>query len=200
MEASDAEAETHGVVSKYSGVFEVNSANARDFLDAGAILLEFYAPWCSHCNNFKPAYHEVAADLTKNDAFRVGMCDITANAAMSGRFDVREIPALFMYKHGELYKYSGPFHASAVKSWANNEYANTAPMSLYLSPLGPIGNLKGLLIHGGVSLTQFVPNLSEILGIPEYFSIILIASGLGLSILACTFIGVFVSVNHEKED
>ena len=196
----EATTETAGAISKYSGVFEVTSANAREFLDADAILLEFYAPWCGHCSNFKPAYQEVAAELTKNNAFRVGMCDITANAAMSGRFDVREIPALYLYKRGELYKYSGPFHASAIKTWAVKEFTNNAPIPMYLSPLGPLGNLKGLLIHGGVSLTQFVPNLSETLGIPEYLSIILIASGLGLSILACTFVGVFVSVSHEKED
>ena len=146
---------------QYRGkVFEVTSSNAYDFLSplsGQGILLEFYAPWCGHCNNFRSAYEDVAAELTKKSKFRVGACDITANAAMTGRFDIREIPALYLYTNGELYKYSGPFHASAVKTWATKEYTNSAPLPTLQSPLGPFGKLKGLLIHAGVILTDFVP-------------------------------------------
>ena len=190
--------------SQYTGkVFEVTSTNAYDFFnpmpDQG-ILIEFYAPWCEHCKNFRPAYEDVAVELTKQSKFRVGACDITANAAMTGRFDIKEIPVLYLYSGGELYKYSGPFHASAVKIWASKEFKNTAPLPAFQSPLGPLGRFKGLLIHAGVTLTDLVPRLAGYLRLPEYMSAILIACFLGLSILSCTFLGVFVSISHEKDD
>ena len=189
---------------KYKGkVFEVTSQNAFEFLstqDQQGILLEFYAPWCGHCQKFKSAYNDVAAELTNKGDFRVGACDITANAAMSGRFDVREIPALYLYRKGELYKYSGPFHATAVKKWATKDYVNNMPLPFWQSPLGPFGKIKGLLIHIGVVLTEFVPRFAEYFGLSTNAGAVVVAGLLGLSILSCTFVGVFFSVSHEKED
>jgi thiol-disulfide isomerase/thioredoxin len=190
---------------EYAGkVFEITAKNARDFLtpaqDNQGILIEFFAPWCAHCSTFKPSYEDVAAELTKNGNFRVGACDITKNPAMSGRFDIKEIPVVYMYKNGELYKYGSAFHSSAVKSWARNDHIKTTPISYWTSPLGPFGNLKGFLIHSGVVLIESVPKVSNYLNIPEYVGGAIIAVFLGMSILGCTFIGVYLSVNHEKQD
>ena len=190
---------------EYKGkVFEVNSRNALHFLSpqekTQGILLEFYAPWCGACANFRAAYHEVAEELTLAGQYRVGACDIVENAAMAGRFDVNEIPALYLYKDGNLHKYAGAVYSTAVKNWATTEYASTKPLPYLMSPLGPFGRLKGLLIHTGTLLVDVVPRVSAYFGLPDYMGAVGVAVLLGLSILACTFLGVFVSVSHAKQD
>jgi len=164
------------------------------------IIIEFYAPWCGHCQTFRPAFDEIAAELGSKDEFRFGACDITVNGAMSGRFDVQEIPTLYMLRGGDLYKFPGPFQATALKVWILRGYKDHAPLPFWASPLGPFGQMKGLLIHIGVTLVEFVPKLTEKLGLPDYMGVILVASALGMSILACTFISVYISVSHAKQD
>ncbi len=189
----------------YSGKLnEVTSGNALNFLrpisKQQSIIIEFYAPWCGHCQQFRPVYEEIAKELSKDGEYRFGACDITQNGAMSGRFDIREIPALYLYKGGELFKYSGPFNAHAVKVWAKTDYKSLSPLPFWTSPLGPFGKLKGLFIHIGVKLVEFVPKLASRLGLPDYMGVVLIACALGLSILGCTFLSVYVNISHAKRD
>jgi hypothetical protein len=119
---------------------------------------------------------------------------------MAGRFDVNEIPALYLYKDGNLHKYAGAFYSTAVKNWATTEYTSTKPLPYLMSPLGPFGRLKGLLIHTGTLLVDFVPRASAYFGLPDYMGAVGVALLLGLLILSCTFLGVFVSVSHAKQD
>lgn len=188
----------------FKKVFEVESKNALYFLTpqekSQGILIEFYAPWCGHCQNFKGSLLEIAEELTKGGKYRVGACDIVENAAMAGRFDVHEIPALFLYKNNQLYKYSGPFYATAVKNWAISEHSTVPPINYWLSPLGPFGKLKGILIHVGILIIDIVPKISHTLGMPDFVGAVVVSIILGMSILACTFIGVFIGISHVKND
>ena len=39
-------------------------------------MIEFYAPWCGHCQQFKPEYEKIAAELVEHD-IRIAKVDIT---------------------------------------------------------------------------------------------------------------------------
>ena len=39
-------------------------------------MIEFYAPWCGHCQQFKPEYEKIAAEMVEHD-IRVAKVDIT---------------------------------------------------------------------------------------------------------------------------
>ncbi|KAJ1390171.1 hypothetical protein B484DRAFT_340994, partial [Ochromonadaceae sp. CCMP2298] len=45
------------------------------------LLLEFYAPWCSHCKTFEPSYKIVATKLAPH-GFTTARVDIEANPAI----------------------------------------------------------------------------------------------------------------------
>jgi len=39
-------------------------------------MIEFYAPWCGHCQQFKPEYENIAAEMVEHD-IRIAKVDIT---------------------------------------------------------------------------------------------------------------------------
>jgi protein disulfide-isomerase A6 len=50
---------------KYSRVENLNDANFKaKVLDSDEMwIVEFYAPWCGHCQQFKPSYEKAAKTL-----------------------------------------------------------------------------------------------------------------------------------------
>ena len=46
-----------------SKIVEVDGKNFLDFFSGKRLLVEFYAPWCGHCNRFAAIYDEIAAEL-----------------------------------------------------------------------------------------------------------------------------------------
>ena len=39
-------------------------------------MIEFYAPWCGQCQQFKPEYEKIAAEMVEHD-IRIAKVDIT---------------------------------------------------------------------------------------------------------------------------
>ena len=44
-------------------VVAINDENSGDYLSSGFTLIDFYAPWCGHCQTFAPQFAEAAAEL-----------------------------------------------------------------------------------------------------------------------------------------
>jgi protein disulfide isomerase family A protein 3 len=57
------------------------------------VLIEFYAPWCGHCNTLAPKYEELGQKLAGEEVEIVKM-DATANEVPAG-YDVRGFPTLY---------------------------------------------------------------------------------------------------------
>lgn len=61
----------------------------------GNWLVEFYAPWCGHCNKFAADYTAVAAALAADPPVNVGRVDGSAHRSLSARFSVTGFPSFF---------------------------------------------------------------------------------------------------------
>ena len=72
--------------------------DVASFLNSGPALLEFYAPWCVHCQHMSPHYK--AAAVLLDGVARLGALDCSANEDVCGRFNVHSYPAVFFYKDG----------------------------------------------------------------------------------------------------
>ncbi|KAK4149926.1 hypothetical protein C8A00DRAFT_18465 [Chaetomidium leptoderma] len=57
-------------------------------------IVEFYAPWCGHCQNLKPAYEKAAKNLEGLAKVAAVNCDDDANKPLCGSLGVQGFPTL----------------------------------------------------------------------------------------------------------
>ena len=62
------------------------------------VLIEFYAPWCNHCNKLQPIWDEVATTLRDVPNFVIAKMDLTINEVKG--LEVKGYPTIKFYPKG----------------------------------------------------------------------------------------------------
>ena len=87
------------------GVVELDDASFAK--RSGIWLVQFYAPWCGHCKQLKPAYDDVAFFFHTSDAVSVGKIDATLYQGLDAY--AAGFPTLILFRDSAiLAKYDGP--------------------------------------------------------------------------------------------
>ena len=83
-------------------VSEVTDANfEQEILESPLpALVDFWAAWCGPCRIIAPIVEEIAEEY--KDRARVANMNVDDNASTPARYGVRGIPALLLFKNGEL--------------------------------------------------------------------------------------------------
>jgi len=83
-------------------VFEVNDADFdKEVLQSETpVLVDFWAAWCGPCRALAPVVDEIAKQY--NGKLRVAKMDVDRNAATPGKYGIRGIPALLLFKGGKV--------------------------------------------------------------------------------------------------
>jgi thioredoxin 1 len=85
----------HNVQTFTDGNFE------SSVLQAGAlVLVDFWAEWCGPCKRLAPTVDALAADYTGK--VTIGKLNVDENPDTAIKFNVRGIPALLLFKGGQL--------------------------------------------------------------------------------------------------
>lgn len=62
-------------------------------------LVDFWAPWCGPCRMMSPVVDAVAAKYAGR--LKVGKVNVDEAADLAGRFGIRSIPTLMIFKGGQ---------------------------------------------------------------------------------------------------
>jgi len=64
------------------------------------VLVDFWADWCQPCHMMSPTLDTLAEEY--GDRIRVAKLDVDANPMTTHKYEIRGIPALLLFKDGQL--------------------------------------------------------------------------------------------------
>ncbi|KAJ4405174.1 hypothetical protein N0V85_004737, partial [Neurospora sp. IMI 360204] len=116
-------AQANGLYTKKSPVLQVDGKDYDRLIAKSnqTSIVEFYAPWCGHCQNLKPAYEKAAKNLEGLAKVAAVNCDDDANKPFCGSMGVQGFPTLKIVRPGKnagskpvVEDYQGQRTASAI--------------------------------------------------------------------------------------
>lgn len=110
-----------GLYSSSGPVIELTQSTFDTKLKSGIWLVEFYAPWCGHCQQLKPEYLKLAKGL--HDVVHVGAVNADEYKELAQRYSIQGFPTIkLMYTDGsgkiKSVSYNGARTSGDMATWA----------------------------------------------------------------------------------
>lgn len=114
------------------GVWVLDESNFSEALFLqNELLVEFYAPWCGHCQKLAPEYSKAAKRLMQNDPpIRIAKVDATANKNLAEKYDISGYPTLKYITISNVIDYPGSKVEDSIVNWVIKK--SGYPVSLVL--------------------------------------------------------------------
>jgi thioredoxin 1 len=96
-----------------SHVIELNNQNFEKEVSNGVTLVDFWAPWCGPCQMMLPNLDEFAQ---KASGVKVAKVNVDQNMDLAQRFRIMGIPALIVFKDGQIVEQTSGVHSAGQLS------------------------------------------------------------------------------------
>ena len=101
---------------------ELDSTSFSSHAERGTlpVLVDFWAEWCGPCKMMSPVLNRFAAQ--RSGALQVGKVDTDAQPELAGRFNIRSIPTLMLFRGGiEIGRQSGAMDLTRLSRWVDSK-------------------------------------------------------------------------------
>lgn len=94
-----------------------DSSFQADVLDSDVpVVVDFWAEWCGPCKMIGPSLEELSEEY--GDKVKIVKLNVDENSNIPAQMGIRGIPALFLFKDGEVVaNKTGAAPKAALKSW-----------------------------------------------------------------------------------
>lgn len=89
------------------------------------VLVDFWAEWCGPCKQIGPALEELASEMSGE--ITIAKVNIDDNPTTPGKFGVRGIPTLMIFRGGELVSTKvGAMAKGRIEEWIKETLVSAA--------------------------------------------------------------------------
>jgi thioredoxin 1 len=81
-------------------IVELNDSIFQNEIASGAVLVDFWAPWCGPCKMIAPVLQEIDNEI--GDKIKIGKLNVDHNPNTTQQFGVMSIPTLVLFKDGQV--------------------------------------------------------------------------------------------------
>ncbi|XP_031176978.2 protein disulfide-isomerase TMX3-like [Sander lucioperca] len=136
-------------------------------------LIEFYAPWCTVCEQLDPVWHQIGSELKSlGSLVNVGKSDAMESKDLTKEFKVQSVPTIMMLKKDVKYNYSGPKTKDGIMAFADRV---SGPLVRHLSSVQLFHHVKSrhdvMIVYVGATspLKGNFTSIAETLIVYSYF-------------------------------
>lgn len=113
-------------------IIQLNDSNFEELVlnSNDTWLVEFFAPWCAHCNDLEPNWAAAAKELKEQVKF--GALDGTVNSLIPSKYEIDAYPTIKYFPSGaKIYNlvenYDGGRHSSEIVQWVLTKLSENIP-------------------------------------------------------------------------
>lgn len=98
-------------------VVVLKESNFTEFIEKNRyVMVEFYAPWCGHCQSLAPEYAAAATEL-KGEGVSLAKVDATEENELATKYEIQGFPTVFFFVDGVQKEYPGQRNKEAIVTW-----------------------------------------------------------------------------------